>query len=194
MQKFNVSSIVLNRVREVRDMVERLYVDQIKSQEFFDIGDEILNWEGVAPILKYNGVYYKKDRTIGLSKVLAANGVKMSSDTLKTIMGDRKRWDELWGLGIQTHYIKKSSLSGEYYICTDGVFFKKERPLKNKMNNSYISIRINGEPSDVNRAKEVLKEFRYEITEDKIFWNNGLFGDCGLDNVREKDYKNSDFQ
>lgn len=174
---------------EVRDL-KRMFIEIQEGMEphFYDPSEYILLKEGLVLVLKFKGVYFSINETNLLSKTLGRYGIECDSPTIKRIAGDSRRWKELWGMGIETHYMKMTQV--DRWICSDGNVLKKNlTPYRTNKSNSFIKFETETDMYNINRAEAVFKYFiNPEVDSTVIFWRDGNFNDCGVDNITVKDF------
>lgn len=174
-----------------------LVENQKRSYNPKDFGDD---FEGAELVLYYKGVYVRAKDATKIQKTFAAHGVNVSLSTLKRMIDDENRWDELWMLDIETHYINRLYAAPKfpYYISTRGDLLKLNlTKLMPNPRTSNVEVIIDGFYWDINRGRQVITTFtsKKEIEEGrKLFFRNGIYTDCGIDNVALSSYNTVDGQ
>lgn len=187
MQAKNTFVDLRNEVRDLKRMF--LEIQNGMEPHFYDPSEYILLKDDLVLVLKFKGVYFSLNETSLLSKTLARHGISCDSPTIKRIAADSKRWKELWGMGIETHYVKMTPVGR--WICSDGNVLKKNlTPYRTNKSSSFIQFETETEIYDINRAEAVFKYFiDPEVDSTEIFWRDGNFNNCGVDNITVKNFK-----
>lgn len=181
--------------------MERM-ISNMVSPRYYDPTEYITHSEAIEAkelVLIYNNIYFRVSQASSMSKVLAASNITIPTSTLKTIAGNSSRWNELWALGISTHYIlpMKNPTNGElypYYISTNGFVLRKNNltPLPHQVSHGTLTFQYASQTLFMVRSEWVYKLFvDSNIGSNSaisLFHSNGDLGDCNIDNIRLNDY------
>lgn len=160
-----------------------------------NFGDD---FEGAELVLYYKGVYVRAKDVTKIQKTLAAKNINITLATLKRLIADESRWDELWLLDIETHYINRlhDAPHFPYYISTRGDLLKLNlTKIMSNPRTSSVEVVIDEYYWTINRGRQIITTFtsKKKIEEGrKLFFRNGIYTDCGIDNVTLSSYNNVD--
>lgn len=144
-------------------------------------------------IWKYNKGYYKESDLSALHDMAISKGYKKTKQAFKTMLKNPDRQKEFWIYNIQLIYVVFIP-ELNYYLTCEGNILTKNSLTKIKYNpyNSEGFLYLDGEKIVFNRAAFVFNRFlltdnEEKIDYDRIFYFDGFYGNCGVDNLTLKD-------
>jgi len=178
-----------NEIRDMKIMMHDLLVEV--RPKFYNPYDYIRVEDSFETLLCYKGVYFKSTTLAALGRTMARVGVEIDSRTLKRLMEDQNRWNELWALGIET-VVGKQAKSGRW-VCSDGNFLKSNLSVyinNPKSSSIYMKDANSDEEYIYNRANWVYSIFidpEFDINDGVIFFTDKTYTNCAVYNLRELD-------
>lgn len=175
-----------NEIRDVKRMVQDLLIEV--QPKFYSPYEYIKVKDNFELLLCHRGVYYKSSNLAALCRTLARHHIDIDSRTLRRLMDNPDRWNEIWGLGVET-VVGKRTESGRW-ICSDGNFLKSNLSryiTSPKHSTIYLTDAFTGEEESFNRAEWVYWTFINPDYEGTIYFTDGNYTNCAVYNLRELD-------